>query len=90
MRKTAEILADPALRGLAEARESEQAGDVVYDADAARVAGRAQAVNGGPYELGMTPSRPGARSHGHYRRMLLPPLLNSSPGRSWTCLTGLA
>jgi len=37
MRETAEILADPAaLRGLAEARESEQAGDVVYGAGAAR------------------------------------------------------
>ena len=31
MRETAEILADPAaLRGLAEARESEQAGNIVY------------------------------------------------------------
>jgi predicted transcriptional regulator len=37
VRETAEILADPAaLRGLAEARESEQAGDVVYGAEAAR------------------------------------------------------
>ena len=37
MRETAEILADPsALRGLAEARESEQSGDVVYGAGAAR------------------------------------------------------
>lgn len=37
-RETAEILADPAaLRGLAEARESEQAGDVVYGTEAARV-----------------------------------------------------
>jgi predicted transcriptional regulator len=37
MRETAEILADPeALRGLAEARESEQAGDVVHGAEAAR------------------------------------------------------
>ena len=37
MRETAEILADPAaLRGLAEARESEHAGDVVYGAEAAR------------------------------------------------------
>ncbi|HEY4461018.1 MAG TPA: Arc family DNA-binding protein [Streptosporangiaceae bacterium] len=37
MRETAEILADPAaLRSLAEARESEQAGDVVYGAEAAR------------------------------------------------------
>ncbi len=37
MRETAEILADPsALRGLAEARESEQAGDVAYGAEAAR------------------------------------------------------
>lgn len=36
-RETAEILADPAaLRGLAEARESVQEGDVVYGADAAR------------------------------------------------------
>jgi hypothetical protein len=36
-RETAEILADPsALRGLAEARESEQSGDVVYGAGAAR------------------------------------------------------
>lgn len=36
-RETAEILADPvALRGLAEARESEQAGDIVYGAEAAR------------------------------------------------------
>ncbi|HEV2376317.1 MAG TPA: Arc family DNA-binding protein [Streptosporangiaceae bacterium] len=36
-RETAEILADPAaLRGLAEARESEQAGDVVYGVEAAR------------------------------------------------------
>ena len=35
--ETAEILADPAaLRGLAEARESEQAGDITYGADAAR------------------------------------------------------
>ena len=35
--ETAEILADPAaLRGLAEARESELAGDVVYGSDAAR------------------------------------------------------
>ena len=37
MRETAEILADPAaLRGLAEARESEQSGDVVYGTEAAR------------------------------------------------------
>jgi predicted transcriptional regulator len=37
MRETAEILADSAaLRGLAEARDSEQAGDVVYGAEAAR------------------------------------------------------
>ena len=37
MRETAEILADPAaLRGLAEARESEQSGNVVYGAEAAR------------------------------------------------------
>jgi PHD/YefM family antitoxin component YafN of YafNO toxin-antitoxin module len=37
LRETAEILADPAaLRGLAEARESEQAGDIVYGAEAAR------------------------------------------------------
>jgi len=37
MRETAEILADPAaLRGLAEAREAEQAGAVVYGTDAAR------------------------------------------------------
>jgi hypothetical protein len=36
-RETAEILADPAaLRGLAEAREAEQAGDVVYGTEAAR------------------------------------------------------
>ena len=36
-RETAEILADPAaLRGLAEARESEQAGDITYGTDAAR------------------------------------------------------
>jgi len=36
-RETAEILADPAaLRGLAEAMESEQAGDVVYGIEAAR------------------------------------------------------
>jgi predicted transcriptional regulator len=35
MRETTEIRADPAaLRGLAEARESEQAGDVVYGAAA--------------------------------------------------------
>ena len=37
MRETAEILADPAaLRGLAEARESERARDVVYGVEAAR------------------------------------------------------
>ena len=37
MRETADILADPAaLRGLAEAREAEQAGDVVYGTEAAR------------------------------------------------------
>ena len=37
MRETAEVLADPAaLRGLAEAREAEQAGDVVYGTEAAR------------------------------------------------------
>jgi PHD/YefM family antitoxin component YafN of YafNO toxin-antitoxin module len=37
LRETAEILADPAaLRGLAEAREAEQAGDVVYGVEAAR------------------------------------------------------
>jgi hypothetical protein len=37
MRETAEILADPAaLRGLAEAREAEQAGDVVYGTEVAR------------------------------------------------------
>ncbi|HEY1640849.1 MAG TPA: Arc family DNA-binding protein [Streptosporangiaceae bacterium] len=37
VRETAEILADPAaLRGLAEARESEQAGDITYGAEAAR------------------------------------------------------
>jgi predicted transcriptional regulator len=36
-RETAEILADPAaLRGLAEARESEQSGDITYGVDAAR------------------------------------------------------
>jgi PHD/YefM family antitoxin component YafN of YafNO toxin-antitoxin module len=36
-RETAEILADPAaLRGLAEAREAEQAGDVVYGVEAAQ------------------------------------------------------
>lgn len=36
-RETAEILADPAaLRGLAEARESVRAGDVVYGVGAAR------------------------------------------------------
>ena len=36
-RETAEILADPAaLRGLAEARESEQAGDVTYGVEAVR------------------------------------------------------
>jgi PHD/YefM family antitoxin component YafN of YafNO toxin-antitoxin module len=36
-RETAEILADPAaLRALAEAREAEQAGDVVYGTEAAR------------------------------------------------------
>lgn len=36
-RETAEILADPvALRNLAEARESEHAGDVVYGTEAAR------------------------------------------------------
>ncbi len=36
-RETAEILADPvALRSLAEARESELAGDVVYGTEAAR------------------------------------------------------
>jgi predicted transcriptional regulator len=36
-RETGEILADSAaLRGLAEARESEHAGDVVYGAEAAR------------------------------------------------------
>ena len=37
MRETAEILADPAaLRSLADAREAERAGDVVYGTDAAR------------------------------------------------------
>jgi predicted transcriptional regulator len=37
LHETAEILADPAaLRGLAEAREAEQAGDVVYGTEAAR------------------------------------------------------
>ncbi len=37
MRETAEILADPAaLRGLADARESEQAGDIIYGVAAAR------------------------------------------------------
>jgi len=37
MRETAEILADPAaLRGLAEARESELAGDIIYGTEAAR------------------------------------------------------
>jgi predicted transcriptional regulator len=36
-RETAEVLADPeALRGLAEARESEQAGEVTYGVEAAR------------------------------------------------------
>ena len=36
-RETAEILTGPAaLRGLAEAREAEQAGDVVYGTEAAR------------------------------------------------------
>src|SRR2546421_298795 len=39
VRETAEILADPAaLRGLAEARDSEQAGDVSYGVEAARAA----------------------------------------------------
>lgn len=37
MRETAEILADPAaLRSLAEAREAEQGGDVVYGTEAVR------------------------------------------------------
>jgi PHD/YefM family antitoxin component YafN of YafNO toxin-antitoxin module len=37
MRETAEVLADPAaLRGLAEAREAEQAGDIAYGTEAAR------------------------------------------------------
>jgi hypothetical protein len=37
IRETAEILADPAaLRGLAEAREAEQTGDVVYGTEAVR------------------------------------------------------
>ena len=37
MRETSEILADPAaLRGLADARESELAGDVIYGTEAAR------------------------------------------------------
>jgi predicted transcriptional regulator len=37
VRETAEILADPAaLRGLADAREAEQTGDVVYGTEAAR------------------------------------------------------
>jgi hypothetical protein len=37
MRETAEILADPsALKGLADAHESEQAGDVDYGTEAAR------------------------------------------------------
>lgn len=37
MRETSEVLADlAALRGLAEAAESEQAGDVVYGVEAAR------------------------------------------------------
>jgi predicted transcriptional regulator len=37
LRETGEILADPsALRGLAEARESEQAGDVAFGVEAAR------------------------------------------------------
>jgi PHD/YefM family antitoxin component YafN of YafNO toxin-antitoxin module len=37
VRETAEILADPsALRGLADARESEQSGDVVYGTEAVR------------------------------------------------------
>ena len=37
MRETAEVLAGPAaLRGLAEAREAEQAADVVYGTEAAR------------------------------------------------------
>jgi predicted transcriptional regulator len=37
IRETAEILADPAaLRGLAEAQEAEQTGDVVYGTAAAR------------------------------------------------------
>jgi hypothetical protein len=36
-RETAEILADPAaLRSLAEGRESEEAGDITYGAEAAR------------------------------------------------------
>lgn len=36
-RETAEVLADPAaLRALAEARESEQAGDITYGVEAAR------------------------------------------------------
>jgi PHD/YefM family antitoxin component YafN of YafNO toxin-antitoxin module len=36
-RETAEILADPAaLRALAEARESEQAGDITYGVESAR------------------------------------------------------
>jgi len=37
MRETAEVLTGPAaLRGLAEAREAEQAADVVYGTEAAR------------------------------------------------------
>jgi hypothetical protein len=59
LRETAEILADPAaLRGPPEAREAEQADDVVYGTEAARAAGRAQAVSADSYELGMTRPAP--------------------------------
>src|SRR5579863_3233339 len=60
LRETAEILADPAaLRGLAEARKSEQAGHVVYGVEAAHALLAARPGECWPHELGMQMPSPG-------------------------------
>jgi len=69
-RETAEILADSAaLRGLAEARESEQAGDVVYGIDAARALLAERRRRASSRTSSEWPVRPVARSPRRFRRM---------------------
>src|ERR1700733_8614050 len=84
VRETAEILADAAaLRGLAEARESEQAGDVGYGVEAARAL-LAQRKRCPPTRTNSgCPVRRGGPSQNCCPSMSRPRRLSSSRALSW-------